>query len=79
MTLASFLYALVVLYRYFFNGIGVTGSTGLIVCICFIGGIIIAQLGVLGLYLGYVFDQTKGRPLYIIRETVEFQSSKPGE
>ncbi len=78
-TFASFLYALVVLYRYFFNGVGVTGSAGLIMCICLIGGIIIAQLGVLGLYLGYVFDQTKGRPLYIIRETVEFQSSKPGE
>jgi len=79
MTFISFIYALVVLYRYFFNGIGITDSTGLIACICFIGGIVIAQLGVLGHYIGYVFDQTKGRPLYIVRETVEFQSSKPGE
>ena len=79
MTFISFTYALVVLYRYLFNGVGITDSTGLIVCICFIGGIVIAQLGVLGHYIGYVFDQTKGRPLYIVRETVEFQSSKPGE
>jgi polyisoprenyl-phosphate glycosyltransferase len=57
----------------------VTAAAGLILCIGFIGGIVIVQLGVIGLYLGYVFDQTKGRPLYIIRETVEFQSSRPGE
>ena len=78
-TFASFIYTMVILYRYFLNGIGITDSTGLIVCICFIGGIVIAQLGVLGHYIGCVFDQTKGRPLYIVRETVEFQSSKPGE
>jgi dolichol-phosphate mannosyltransferase len=78
-TLASFLYGLVVLYRYFLNGISVPGWTSLIMSICFVGGIIIAEVGIVGLYIGYVFDQTKGRPLYIIRETVEFQTSKLGE
>jgi dolichol-phosphate mannosyltransferase len=76
---ASFLYAFVVFFRYFFSGIAVSGATSLILCIGFIGGIVITQLGVLGLYLGYVFDQTKARPLYIIRETVEFRGSRPGE
>jgi dolichol-phosphate mannosyltransferase len=78
-TIASFLYGLVVLYRYFLHGISLTGWTSLIVAICFFGGIIIAEVGVLGLYIGYVFDQTKGRPLYIVRETVEFQTSRLGE
>jgi dolichol-phosphate mannosyltransferase len=78
-TFASFLYGLVALYRYLFNGISVPGWTSLIMSICFVGGIIIAEVGVLGLYVGYVFDQTKGRPLYIVRETVEFQTSKLGE
>ncbi|MGD0511149.1 MAG: glycosyltransferase family 2 protein [Candidatus Micrarchaeaceae archaeon] len=78
-TFASFLYGLVALYRYFFNGISVHGWTSIIMSICFVGGIIIAEVGVLGLYIGYVFDQTKGRPLYIIRETVESQTSKLGE
>jgi dolichol-phosphate mannosyltransferase len=76
---ASFLYPLLAFFRCFFNGIAVPAATGLIFCIGVIGGIVIVQLGVLGLYLGYVFDQTKGRPLYIIRETVEFQSSRLGE
>ncbi|MGD0400940.1 MAG: glycosyltransferase family 2 protein [Syntrophobacteraceae bacterium] len=79
LTIVSFLYGLVVLYRYFLNGISVPGWASLIMSICFVGGIIIAEVGLLGLYIGYVFDQTKGRPLYIIRETVEFQTSKLGE
>jgi dolichol-phosphate mannosyltransferase len=78
-TVASFLYGMVTLYRYFFHSISATGWTSLIVSICFVGGIIIAEVGVLGLYIGYVFDQTKGRPLYIVRETVECQTSRLGE
>ena len=78
-TFASFLYGLVTLYRYLFHDISVPGWTSLIMSICFVGGIIIAEVGVLGLYVGYVFDQTKGRPLYIVRETVEFQTSRLGE
>jgi len=35
----------------------------------FIGGIIIAILGVIGIYLGKTFDETKKRPLYVIRRT----------
>ena len=38
------------------------------VSIYFIGGLLFANLGILGLYLGKVFDETKGRPLYVIRE-----------
>ncbi|HYA41083.1 MAG TPA: glycosyltransferase family 2 protein [Syntrophobacteraceae bacterium] len=75
----SFIYGLTIIYRHFVNGAGITASMGMIACICFIGGIVIAQLGVIGYYLGNVFDQTKGRPLYIVRETVEFESSRPGE
>ena len=78
-TIASFLYGLVVLYRYLIHGISVHGWTSIIMSICFVGGIIIAEVGVLGLYIGYVFDQTKGRPLYIVRETVESQTSRLGE
>ncbi len=78
-TLASFLYGVVVFYQYLIKGISVHGWTSIIMSICFVGGIIIAEVGVLGLYIGYVFDQTKGRPLYIVRETVESQTSRLGE
>jgi len=49
------------------NGITqVPGWASVMVSIYFIGGLIIANLGVLGHYLGKVFDETKQRPLYII-------------
>ena len=45
------------------------GHASLIVSIYFIGGIIIAILGMLGIYLGKTFDETKKRPLYIVMHT----------
>jgi glycosyltransferase involved in cell wall biosynthesis len=58
--------------RYFTRGIGVAGWTSVIVAIFFIGGLILANMGVVGLYLGKVFNEVKGRPLYIIRDEVNF-------
>jgi len=50
-------------------GSPVTGWSSLIVSLYFLGGIIIANLGIIGIYLGKTFDETKKRPLYIVRET----------
>ncbi|MEX0267938.1 glycosyltransferase family 2 protein [Leptolyngbyaceae cyanobacterium UHCC 1019] len=47
----------------------VAGWTSLIVSLYFIGGIIICNLGIVGIYLGKTFDETKKRPLYIIRNS----------
>lgn len=67
----AFLYGIYMIARYLIYGISVMGWTSTIVSIYFVGGIIMAQLGILGLYVGYVFDQTKGRPSFIVRERVE--------
>jgi polyisoprenyl-phosphate glycosyltransferase len=58
------------LYRYFAGKIIVTGYTSLIISIWFLCGLIIMTLGVMGLYIGKSFDKVKGRPVYIVRETV---------
>jgi len=47
----------------------VMGWGSLFVSLYFIGGIIIANLGILGIYLGKTFDESKKRPLYIVRHT----------
>jgi glycosyltransferase involved in cell wall biosynthesis len=47
-------------------GSAISGWASLIVSVYFIGGIIIAILGVMGIYLGKAFDEAKKRPLYII-------------
>lgn len=48
--------------------IEVLGFTSIIVSIWFLSGIIITTIGVTGIYIGKIFDQTKNRPIYIIDE-----------
>jgi len=59
--------------RYFTRGVGVAGWTSVMVAIFFIGGLVLANLGVIGLYLGKVFNEVKERPLYLIRDAVNFR------
>jgi dolichol-phosphate mannosyltransferase len=47
----------------------VPGWASLAVALCFMGGLIIGNLGIVAIYLGKVLDQTKMRPLYIVRRT----------
>lgn len=68
-TFFSFAYGLFVLFDALYFGTSVTGWTSLIVSIYFLSGIIIAILGINGVYLGKTFDEAKKRPLYVIMDT----------
>lgn len=68
----STFYGLFVLFRYFCFGVSVPGWTTLAVLICFLGGLGFANLGILGLYLGKVFDEVKDRPLYCVEQLCNF-------
>jgi len=57
-------------YLYIKGEIVVLGYASLILSIWFLSGIIMMMLGVLGIYLGKVFDQVKDRPTYIISEKI---------
>ncbi len=37
--------------------------------ILLVGGMIMASLGILGIYVGYIFQEVKRRPVYIVRST----------
>jgi len=67
MAFFSFCYGAYILGHALIYGSAIPGWSSLIVSLYFIGGIIIAILGILGIYLGKTFDETKKRPLYIIR------------
>jgi dolichol-phosphate mannosyltransferase len=47
------------------------GQATTLIAVLFLGGIQLISLGILGEYLGRLYDQAKGRPLYIVRETPE--------
>ncbi len=51
------------------GGIDVPGYASLMVTMLFLGGLNLFTLGVLGEYLGRIFMEVKGRPLYLLRET----------
>ena len=64
----SFSYGLFILLKAFVYGDPVAGFPTLFVAITFIGGIQLLGLGVLGEYLGRVFNETKNRPLYFVND-----------
>lgn len=70
----SVLIGLYFIFRFVHWGVGVEGWTSLMVSLYFIAGLLFANLGILGLYIGKAFDQSKGRPLYVIREAVNVDS-----
>lgn len=65
----SLLYGSWLILRYFMFSIPVEGWTSVMVSIYFIGGLLFANMGILGLYIGKIFDETKNRPVYIVQET----------
>lgn len=62
----SLIAALVQIIRYFIGGL-LSGWTSTIVALCFFGGLIIMSIGLVGIYVGNIFMQVKGRPMYIVR------------
>lgn len=68
-SMLSFLWGLVIGLRALFLGSPISGWASLIISIYFMGGIITALLGIIGIYLGKTFDETRKRPLYIVMST----------
>lgn len=67
---ASIVYIIHLLIKYYTHGIPVEGWTSVIISIWLVGGILLTNLGIIGLYIGKIFEETKNRPLYIIKDVV---------
>ena len=67
--LVAFVYAGFIIGRTLWQGVDVPGYASLLVAVLFLGGIQLLGLGVLGEYIGRIYNETKQRPIYLVRET----------
>lgn len=67
-SILSFFVGIYYIYEAITGKIAILGYTSIIVSIWFLSGIIITTIGVTGIYVGKIFDQTKNRPVFIIDE-----------
>jgi dolichol-phosphate mannosyltransferase len=68
MSTASLGFAVYLVFNYYYHGIPVEGWTSTMVSIFFVGGVLMGNMGILGIYIGKVFNETKGRPIYVISD-----------
>lgn len=68
----AFLYALVVLVRTIIFGTTVPGFPTLVISVMFFSGVQLISLGVIGEYLGRVYEEVKGRPLFVVADEIGF-------
>ncbi len=56
-----------------FAGLAVPGSTSIIITISFFSGILLLTIGIAGIYIARIFEQTKGRDQYVIKNIKNFK------
>lgn len=78
MSTVAFLLALYNLVAKWIGIIWVPGYTTTVFSIWFVGGLMLFVMGIMGLYVGKIFDQVKGRPLFVVAQMVNFSAEKDG-
>ena len=71
LSLAGFLYMLFVIYLKLFTNSTILGWSSVIVIQLLFSGIVLLIMGMMGEYIGRIYDETKARPLYIVRKTYQ--------
>ena len=71
-SLISFIFSIFLIIQHYLLSIPVAGWTSIMVSIYFLSGVIITCVGVVGVYVGKVYNEVKNRPLYVV-ESVTFK------
>lgn len=75
-SLSGFLYLFYALSMKFFTDKTIQGWTSLVVLTLIFNGIILFILGIIGEYIGRIYDESKNRPLYIVHELLGMENQK---
>ena len=74
----SLMMALLILYwRVFVPNSPLTGFTMILVAMFFLGAVQLVSIGILGEYIGRIYEEVKGRPLYTVAEVAGFETLTP--
>jgi glycosyltransferase involved in cell wall biosynthesis len=65
--MCSFVYGLYIICEYFLFSNPVSGWPTIVTILLFFSGITLISIGIVGEYIARIFEEVKGRPLYIVR------------
>lgn len=71
----AFLYILYALYMKFFTDKPISGWASILISVLFLGGIQLIAVGILGEYIGRIYEEVKQRPVYLIKKIIENDKS----
>ncbi len=74
--LAAVIYSIIVIWEKLEHGIAVPGYATIIVLTLILGAMQLICIGIIGEYVGRIFEQTKNRPIYIAKEILTYQDTK---
>ncbi len=77
MSFLSFCFGLWIIagYFFFYQGQTLLGWSSIMVSMYFLAGLMLSGMGVLGVYIGRIFNQVKGRPLYVVSEMTVLENN----
>ena len=67
-SILSFVYLMIILYKKLLTHITISGESFIIAACLLMNGLVLIVLGIIGEYIGRIYDESKGRPLYIIKD-----------
>jgi len=67
-SVVAFIYIIYLVFRTIFFGTDLAGYPSMMAVILFLGGLQLLSLGIIGEYIGRIFNETKKRPLYFVQE-----------
>jgi dolichol-phosphate mannosyltransferase len=75
-SLVSFVYIIVIIYQRIFTATTVTGWASTMAVTLFTQGIVLIMLGLMGEYIGRIYEEIKNRPIYIVKETLGYDGEQ---